>query len=683
MENLSHEPEVNQELFNKNQQSELENTENVDNIKDSIQTTNIIVAKDDISSSTEEASNVQEETNFQPISKNEIIIEKTDTNFVEQSNDQISELKVEITAESSEDSIDEIETPELEQHYNSLSRQSLIEELNLLLQDEDINNIKNKVALIKVAFYKITNEEKQAHYHHFIEVGGNKEDYNPIEDELELNFKATFQIYKEKKLKYNEELENEKIENLAKKQQIIDELKQLINSEETLKKTYDDFKVLQEKWKEIGPVPRSENNVMWQNYHFLVEKFFDKVKINKELKDLDLRKNLENKILLCEKAEELILEPSIQISFKKIQQYHDEWKEIGPVHQDKKDELWERFKNATDKINQRRQEFYEKTHAQYENNLLAKTALCEKAEQILSREFNSLKEWQDATNEMNELLKIWKTIGQVSKKNNNEVWSRFKTYLDAFFANKSEHFSKLKDEQLHNYNLKLDLCVQAEAIKDRKDWKKATQELLDIQKQWKEIGPVPRKYQDKIWLRFRAACDLFFNNKSAYFANINENEANNLNLKEELLDKVKNFQFSEVRSENMQLLKDIQRQWSEIGHVPINEKIRIQAEFRKQINSCFDKLRSSSAEIESLNYKNKIEAMKSTSNGAKQIFKEKSFILGKISKLKEDINLWENNIGFLAHSKQADLLKSEFEKKIENSKQEVAFLEAKLKMLLS
>lgn len=683
MEKLSHEPEINQETINENQQGTTENPVNVDDFNDFNQSNNVDMTSVEVLSSNEEPSNFQVENNSQSTTENEDIVEEISANYIEKSDILIDEVENINQTYITEDSIEEIEAPELEQHYNTLSREALIDELNALLQSGDINSIKNKVALIKFAFYKITNEEKQLHYHQFIEEGGKKEDYNPAEDELELKFKATFQIYKEKKIKYNEELEREKLENLTKKQQIIDELKLLINSEETLKKTYDDFKILQEKWKEIGPVPRSENNVMWQNYHFLVEKFFDKVKINKELKDLDLRKNLENKILLCEKAEELILEPSIQVSFKKIQQYHEEWKEIGPVPQDKKDEIWERFKNATDKINQRRQEYYETMHAQYENNLLAKTALCEKAEQILSREYKSLKEWQDATNEMNELLKIWKTIGQVSKKYNNEIWSRFKTYLDTFFANKSEHLTKLKDEQLHNYNLKLDLCVQAEAIKERKDWKNATQELLDIQKQWKEIGPVPRKYQDKIWLRFRAACDEFFNNKSSYFANINENETNNLKLKEELIEKIKNFQFTEDRNENMQQLKDIQRQWSEIGHVPLNEKERIQSEFRKHINACFDKLRTTSSEMAALNYKNRVEALKSGTNGTKQLMKEKSFISGKISKLKEDINLWENNIGFLAHSKQADLLKSEFEKKIENAKQEVAFLEAKLKMLLS
>lgn len=673
MDKVSFEPDINQEAINENKLSAVENTEKSDNLSSEI--------NNEVSKQVETLTNQEETEVVEPVESK--VAEITDLGIENQTQENFNDFEAANSDESSDDSMDEIESSELEKHYNVLSREQLIEELNKIVQEEDINEIKNKVALIKVAFYKITNEEKQAHYHQFIEDGGNKEEYTPVEDELEVKFKAAFQIYREKKQKYNEELEKEKLENLAKKQQIIEELKQLISSEETLKKTYDEFKELQEKWKGIGQVPRSENNTMWQNYHFLVEKFFDKVKINKELKDLDLRKNLENKIQLCEKAEELILEPSILVSFKKIQQYHEEWKEIGPVPQDKKDEIWERFKNATDKINQRRQEHYQTLHEQYEKNLMAKTALCEKAEQILSREFKTLKDWQDATNEMNELLKIWKSIGQVSKKYNNEIWSRFKTYLDTFFANKSEHFAKLKDEQVHNYNLKLDLCVQAEAIKDRKDWKKATQELLDLQRQWKEIGPVPRKNQEKIWQRFRAACDEFFNNKSAYFANINENENNNLKLKEELIEKVKNFNFSDDRNENLQQLKDIQRQWSEIGHVPLSEKEKIQSEFRKHINACFDKLRISSNEAAALSYKNRIESIKAGSNGSKQLSKEKSFITGKINKLKEDISLWENNIGFLAHSKQADLLKSEFEKKIESAKQEVAFLEAKLKMLLS
>ncbi len=579
--------------------------------------------------------------------------------------------------------VNDLEYIKLEEEYSHFSKEELIETLNVLVQEEDINSIKTKVTLIKVAFLKIVKEEKRQILEKYIEEGGVKEDFEPADDETEISFKAAFDIYRERKNKYNEEQEKIKLENLAKKQQIIEDLKVLINSEETLKKTYDDFKILQEKWKEIGQVPHTDNNTLWQNYHFLIEKFFDKVKINKELKDLDLKKNMEAKIQLCEKAEELLLEPSITISFKKLQDYHDKWKEIGPVPADKKDEIWERFKTASDQINHLRHEFYETQHKQEDNNLIAKTALCEKAEQILSVECNSLKQWQDATTELNDLLKIWKTIGPAPKKQNNEIWARFKTYLDTFFANKNEFFGKVKDEQQNNLNLKVDLCLQAEAIKERNDWKHATNDLLNLQKQWKEIGPVPRKQQDKIWLRFRAACDEFFKTKADFFSHINEHEATNLKLKEELIEKIKTFKFGDDRNENLQLLKDFQREWSEIGHIPMKEKDRIQAEFRKVINNCFEQLKISNTEASAINYKNKVESMKGNGEGRQMIGKEKIFISSKIAKLKEDINLWENNIGFFAHSKQTEILKTEFAKKIDAAKQEVILLEAKFKMLMN
>ncbi|MCX6231604.1 MAG: DUF349 domain-containing protein [Bacteroidetes bacterium] len=610
------------------------------------------------------------------------LLEEVQTKLAEPIIPTISSVETEEVDEHDELAHDLNET-ELVDKYAHLTKEELIETLTELLQEDSINSIKNNVSLIKVAFHKIIKEEKHQIYEKFLSEGGVKEEFIPVEDEAEINFKAAFEIYKERKNKYNEEQEKIKLENLALKLQIIEDLKVLINSEETLKRTYDDFKVLQEKWKEIGQVPHTENNTLWQNYHFLIEKFFDKVKINKELKDLDLRKNMEAKIQICEKTEELLLESSIIVSFKKLQEYHEEWKEIGPVPMDKKDEIWERFKTASDQINQRRHEFYETQHKQEENNLLAKTALCEKAEQILSLECVALKEWQDATNELNDLLKIWKTVGPAPKKQNNEIWARFKTYLDSFFANRNEFFGKVKDDQQNNYNLKVDLCLQAEAIKDRNDWKFATNELLELQKQWKTIGAAPRKQQDKVWLRFRAACDEFFKKKADYFSHINEHEAENLKLKEALIEKVKSFTFGDNRNDNLTSLKEFQREWSEIGHIPIKEKERIQAEFRKVINTCFEQLKISNVEASAINYKQKVDSMKDSGGGRQFIGKEKMFISGKIAKLREDINLWENNIGFLANSKQADILKDEFAKKIESAKQEVILLEAKFKMLMN
>ena len=551
------------------------------------------------------------------------------------------------------------------------------------VKEPDVTSIKTKIALIKVAFLKINKIEKDRQLEKYIAEGGVEEDYSPPEDQLEERFKLSFSIYKQNKAKYNQEQEKLKQDNLEKKKQILEELKVLISSEETLKKTYDEFKILQGRWKEIGMVPQGEINNLWQSYHFLVEKFFDKVKINKELRDLDLKKNLESKMKLCEKTEELLLETSILKSFKQLQKYHEEWKEIGPVANDKKDEIWERFKAATDKINERRREHYAKLYEDQKNNYEAKSVLCDKAEKLITIEISSIKEWQGYTEQMNELFKIWKTIGPTPKKQNDEIWQRFKSSMNTFFTNKKEYFVEIKEQQVNNYNLKIDLCVQAEALKNNTDWKKTTREMINLQKEWKNTGPVPRKNSDKIWKRFRAACDEFFNSKSEYYANIQDHEVNNLKLKQELIQKVEDYKFGEDKKENLKVIKEFQREWMDIGHVPIKEKEKLQNEFRLAVDKHLDNLKISSTEISTLNYKTRIEAMKDSQSVKNFIFKERNFISNKISKLREDVNLWENNIGFLTDTINANILKAEFEKKINKAKQNLTNFEAKLKVLVN
>ncbi|MCD4746688.1 MAG: DUF349 domain-containing protein, partial [Bacteroidales bacterium] len=576
---------------------------------------------------------------------------------------------------------DKKQDEQAEVNYNDYSKEELTEFLENIVNEKDIISIKSKVALIKVAFLKKNKEENQKNLEEFLSNGGEKDNYTPVEDPIYKKFNEIFNIYKKNKAKYNEELEKTKIKNLEEKKIILEELKILIDSEETLKKTYDDFKTLQEKWKEIGMVPKNEVNNLWQNYHFLVEKFFDKVKINKELRDLDLKKNLESKIKLCEKTEVLLLETSILRSFKQLQKYHEEWKEVGPVALDKKDEIWERFKSATNKINERRREYYAKLQEEQKDNYINKTVLCEKAEQIIAIENTSIKQWQDNTYQINELLNIWKTIGPAPKKQNDEIWERFKTCLDTFFSDKKEYFAKLKEQQVNNYNLKLDLCVQAEAIKDSTDWRNSTKELIDLQKEWKNIGPVPRKFSDKIWKRFRAACDEFFENKSEYFANIQTHEAENFKTKQELIKKVEEHKFGDNKNENLNVLQEFQRKWTEIGHVPIKEKDKLQNEFRDSINKQLDNLKISKIEMQTINYKKKFETFKNFPDAKKIIYNEKNFLINKINNVEGDIKLWENNIGFFAKSKKANVVKDEFEKKINKSKEEILFLKAKLKML--
>lgn len=580
-------------------------------------------------------------------------------------------------AEEEEVEVEEVITAGLEQK----SRLQLIELLEETVKNEDVNAIKNKVALIKVAYLSRTSEESEKMY----QKAASEEEAESFEivDPLEERFRAAFNVYKYNKARHSELVEKEKIKNLEAKKMILEELKVLISSEETLKKTYDDFKVLQERWKAIGMVPKSEAPGIWQNYHFLIEKFFDKVKINKELKDLDLRKNLEHKIQLCEKAEELIIETSITKAFKRLQELHEEWKELGPVPQDKREEVWDRFKTASDKINERRHEFYGKIQQEQDANYAAKLLLCEQAEQVVLKEYNSIKQWQDSTTQVNELLKVWKTIGQASPKLNNEVWQRFKGQLDTYFANKKDFFGKLKEQQLHNYNLKVDLCTQAEALRLSSEWRNASRDLIRLQEEWKKIGPVPRKHSDKIWKRFRAACDEFFQRKSEFFKNIQSTESENLVIKQELIKKLEAFEYVEDRQANLEALKDLQRQWMETGHVPIKEKDRLQAEYKAAVNKIYDKLKVDAFEQRNSNYRNRFENIKDQPDAHRIINKERSVLQTKIDELKEEILLWENNIGFFANSKQANVFKTEFEAKIARAKEELAGMEAKKKFLLN
>ena len=645
-----------------------------------------------------------------PEKSNDIPEEKTKS---EETNpeEEVSNQDEELTPEEEEE-----EEEIAEDHYDDFTREQLVEELENLVTTEDINSVKRKVGMVKMAYLRLskaesieeeTSESETAEEapaedtdakpetaqetEVTVEVQENttgeepgeteKEDEQKPRDPLASRYRAAFKIYRKKKEEYQIALEAQKVKNLEAKNEILEQLKNVISSDEPLKKSYDEFKALQEKWREIGMVPKTEVNNLWQSYHFLVEKFFDKVKINNELRDLDLKKNLEKKVQLCESAEELLLETSIIKSFKQLQELHQEWKDTGPVPSDQTDELWTRFKNITEKINARRRDHYTRIREEQENNYNAKLALCEQVEEVVKGDIKSIKEWNTKTDSVNELLKIWKTIGPAPKATNDEIWARFKGNLNAFFERKKEFFNKLKDQQINNYNLKLDLCNQAESIKDSEDWKETTRALIDLQKKWKTIGPVPKKYSDKVWKRFRAACDEFFNRKEEFFGHIHEHEAENLEKKRSLIERVKNQEFGTKKSENLAILKEFQREWMSIGHVPIKEKDAVQKEFRSIVDEKLEQLKINEMEISTMNFKNRIENMKDGNDANRAMYRERTQLINKISKLNDDINLWENNIGFLAESKNANLLKREFDKKIQRAKQDVALLNAKLKIL--
>ena len=610
------------------------------------------------------------------VTEEEQVVEQVLSNEVVES---IDEELVNLDVIVDED--DENEEVETEYDFSNCNKLELIEILEETVQDADVVKIKDKVVAVKSNFLRICKEERDKEMEQFILDGGDAESYEHVEDPLEIRFKAAFNIFRDNKLKYNETLEAQKVVNLQQKNAILEDLKQLINSEETLKKTYDEFRNLQDRWKEIGQVPATEITNLWNNYHFLVEKFYDKVKINRELRDLDLKKNLEAKIELCEKTEELLLEKSVTKAFKLLQKYHDEWKEIGPVPQEKKDEIWERFKNTTDKINQVRREHYSKIQEEQQANYDAKVAICEKIEEVLNDSINSIGAWQKKSNDVNDLFKVWKTLGPAQKKLNDEIWARFKGSMDAFFSNKKEFFSRLKEQQLENYNRKLQLCVEAEALADSKEWKKATERIKKLQEEWKKVGPVPKRHSDKIWKRFRSACDAFFTSKSEHFSGIKGVEEENLRLKRELLERIKAYEIKKERSENMEAIKAFQREWMAIGFVPMKYKDATQDEYRKSIDALFDKMKFNENELSTAEYRNMVEGMKDDPDSRDKVRRERNILTNKITKLREEIIVLENNIGFFSNSKQSEIMRAEYEKKINRAKNDVKVLEAKLKIL--
>ena len=599
------------------------------------------------------------------------------------------------------------EEAEPEVDYSAMNREELVAAFNELM-NEDVNKIKNRVASIRNRFNTLNHEAQQAAFEAFLADGGNKDDYQQADDAVAEAFHKVYTTYRERRQKYIEALEAQKKKNLEAKQQILEELRKLIDSdEESLKATYDSFNAIQDRWKAIGDVPRESLTDLWQNYHFLIEQFFNKVKINKELRMLDLKRNLEQKIELCEKAEELIVETSIDTAFKGLQNLRAQWKEIGPVPTEQNEEIWQRFCNAANQIDERRREYYEQRKEEFDKNLLAKQALIDKAAELTERTPESTKEWNYTTAALDELLKVWKTIGPVAREVNEEIWSKFKGMIDQHYAQKKEHFGAIRDEQNENYNKKIALCLKAEAIAKREDWKKATEELLALQAEWKEIGPTSRKVSDKVWQRFRGACVHSLRRTFAARCIGAETQPNapprltghsdikisldtccdafesfqseNLAKKEAIIANLKEHQFGEDREENLNIIKDFQRQWAEVGFVPASEKERLQKEFRTLINGIFEKLKISAREAEETAYRERLRNI--TGDARNFVNSEKQELTDRIEKLRNDLNLWENNLGFLASSKQADLLKEEFEKKMQGARQQIALLQAKLRII--
>lgn len=585
-----------------------------------------------------------------------------------------TQTEVETTQETTPTAETAVET----NPYADKTQAELIDLLAGMLEERPVQNLRGDVEAVKIAFYKAGRAEIEAQRAAFIADGGAPEEFKPAGNENEARFKELLVRYREKRDAFINRAEEEKERAYAAKLQIIEELKELVNGNETLGQTFNTFRELQQRWKDAGLVPQEKIKDLWETYHHHVENFYNYIKINKELRDLDLKKNYEAKTALAEEAEALMLDPSATEAFRKLQKLHEEWREVGPVAAEFKDALWERFKAASTQINKRHQEYFEGIKAEQKQNLALKTELCEKVEELGGAAFTSHKEWNAASEQIIEIQKVWKTIGFAPKKDNTRIYERFRGACDKFFEAKRAFYQGMKAEIADNLQAKLDLCIQAEALQESEDWKATTDALIALQKRWKEIGATSRKHSEQVWKRFRAASDRFFARKAEHFGNQDSQYAENLTRKESLLDEMRK-RLQEKANITFDIIKEYQRRWAEIGFVPIKKKEAIQTEYRRVVDGLFDLLRGEERERHIRNFREKVSKIQE--NGSRRLNMERERLYNKIRQIEGDIQIWENNIGFFARSKNADALMKEVQNKIARAKGQIAVMIEKIKLI--
>ncbi len=573
------------------------------------------------------------------------------------------------------------EHKEEEINYALLSKEDLVKLMREKLDNPGKGNIRKEVEDIKKVFYeKVTSvlEEKKKH---FLDEGGNIEDFRPAEEPVEAAMKELLYKYKGLKAEFTRQLEKAKQENLLKKQEILEGFRVLMENQESFEITFRKFKDLQKQWFAAGVVPHQNLKDLWDSYNYFVEKFNDYVRINRDLRSLDLKKNLELKEQLCERTEALDKDPNIVQAFKVLQKNHARWREIGPVPREDRDEIWERFKLATSVINKKHQDYHSRLKESLHENLEKKVALCERVEKIAATVYETHGAWVDKTNQVLEIQKTWKTIGYAPKKDNNIIYSRFRTACDVFFGNKAKFYAAAYDDQKGNLSQKLEIIEKAEALSNSQEWKETTNELIHLQKRWKEIGPVPRRESDKLWKRFRAACDTFFNNKSKYFEDIDSTFEDNLKAKEQVVAEMEAFTIKSKKKENIDALKDFQSRFNAIGYVPSNKKEWIKDQFRLALDSFLEKTGMDESERSIFKFQYRVEAMTDTPRAEMKLNFERDKLVNKLQQLRNDMGVWENNIGFFKQSDSSEETIQGFQAKIDEAHKRIEVLEKKIRIL--
>ena len=536
---------------------------------------------------------------------------------------------------------------------------------------------KQELELLKQLYYKYHKADMLAAMQVFVDAGGAAEDYQPEPDPTEEPFKEAMQQIRQCRAKLMAEQEKQRAENLERKQAVIEKIKLLATTPEEAGKSYDTFKELQAEWREIGPVPAEHVSEIWKNYQLYVEQFYDMLKLNIQFREYDFRKNLEAKTLLCEQAEKLAEEKDVVAAINRLQALHQDWKEIGPVAKELREEIWNRFKEASTVVRKRHQEFFEARKAQEEENLQKKSELCEQVEAISTDGLKTFADWDAKTKEIIDLQATWKTIGFAPQKMNTQIFERFRAACDKFFAEKASYFKSVKEELNENLQKKKELVEKAEALKDSTEWKKTSDALIELQKQWKTIGAVPRKVSEDLWKRFVGACDHFFEAKNAATAEERGEQQENLKKKQEIIEQLKAL-VENVAEASVQKVRELQAAWNEIGFVPIREKDKLYKQYHEVLDEIYKKLNLSQAERRLNSFKTTLKV--SAEAGANTLSRERDRLMRAYDIMKSELQTYENNIGFLsASSKKGNSLLQEIQKKVDKLKDELGLLKEKIR----
>ena len=560
--------------------------------------------------------------------------------------------------------------------YNS--KKEIVERVKTIADSEETPE-KAEIDHLKTSFYRLHVAEREAQQKAYLEAGGEPEKYQVMPDEEEEAFKAAMAVIKEKRQKAFSEQEDLKQENLKKKEAIIEKIKTMATTPEEANSNFQEFKVLQQEWKTIKPVPAEKVNELWRNYQLYVEQYYDLLNLNREAREYDFKKNLEKKTQLCEAAEKLADESDVISAFHQLQDLHQEYRETGPVEKELREQVWQRFKAASTVINKRHQQHFEEIRAEEEENLVKKTALCEKIEDIVKQERKNTSDWDSQSKEIIALQQEWKTIGFTPQKMNTKIFERFRAACDEFFTKKGEYFKELKEKYAENAKRKQELVEKAQALKDSTDWKKTSDKLIALQKEWKTIGMVPKRLGDQLWEDFLAACNHFFEARNAVHADERNEERENLAKKNEIIEKLK--QLAEGAVENLQEeMRKLTDEFNSIGHVPFKEKDKMFKEYHETLDKLYKTLNIKASNRRMDNFRNNLK--KVVQRGENAIDNERGRLVRRFEQLRQDINTYENNLGFLSiSSKKGNNLIDDMNRRVQKLKDELEEIKQKIKTI--